>query len=267
MAKPRDPSEEWANYLLRGLDRISLWQRAFFRLLPHDPRCKLCNVPFKGLGGSVLNLAGFGPSSKNPRFCNICELYARQHRGGVEVPMSFLFADVRGSTALAERMPPEEFSRLINRFFRAANRVIIERDAFVDKLVGDEVVAFFPPFLGGHARVAIETARRLLEVTGHGSPEGHWIPVGIGVHSGRAYYGVVGSEETVTDITALGDDVNVTARLAALASAGEVLVSDAAAAASGLDLSAYEHRALELRGRAGPIGVRVIRLPAAVPAA
>lgn len=161
-------------------------------------------------------------------------------------------------------MSPAEFSRLMNRFYEAANRAVIERDAFVDKLVGDEVVAFFPPFLGNHARVAIETARRLLEVTGHGTPDGRWIPIGIGVHTGRAYYGVVGSEETVTDITALGDDVNVAARLVALASAGEILVSDAAASASGLDLSAHEHRALELKGRTEPIGVRVIRLPAAL---
>lgn len=173
-----------------------------------------------------MRLMGFGPSPKNPRFCNMCEVYARKHRGGAEVPMSFMFADIRASTTLAEKMTPSEFSRLLNRFYEVANRAIIERDAFVDKLVGDEVVAFFPPFLGNHARVAIDTARRLLDVTGHGRTGGPWIPVGIGVHTGRAYYGVVGTEDTVSDITALGDDVNVSARLVGLAGAGEILVSE-----------------------------------------
>ena len=113
--------------------------------------------------------------------------------------------------------------------------------------------------------MAIETAHRLLEATGHGAPVGPWIPVGIGLHTGRAYYGVVGTEDTVSDITALGDDVNVTSRLVGLAAAGEILVSDAAATASGLDLNAHEHRFLDLKGRIEPIGVRVLRSAAAVP--
>lgn len=265
MGKPETPDQFWADHL-HGLDPMPRWERRLFRLLPHDPRCKLCSAPFKGAGGMVMRQMGFGPSSKNPRFCNICEVSIRKHRGGAEVPMSFMFADVRGSTALAEGMPPIEFSRLLNRFYEVANRTIIERDAFVDKLVGDEVVAFFPPALGNHSRVAIEAGQRLLAATGHGAPGGPWIPVGVGLHTGRAYYGVVGTEDTVSDITALGDDVNVTSRLVGLASAGEILVSDAAAAASGLDLSAHEHRSLDLKGRTEPIGVRVLRSAAPVPA-
>jgi len=264
MGKPKHPDESWADYL-HGHDPMPLWERRLFRLLPHDPRCKLCSAPFRGAGGMVMRHVGFGPSSKNPRFCNMCEVYIRKHRGGAEIPMSFMFADVRGSTALAERISPSEFSRLLNRFYAVANHLIIDRDAFVDKLVGDEVVAFFPPLIGRHARVAIETAQRLLEATGHGAPDGPWIPVGIGLHTGRAYYGVVGTEDTVTDITALGDDVNVTSRLVGLAAAGEIMVSDAAAAASGLDLNAHEHRFLDLKGRIEPIGVRVLRSAAAVP--
>lgn len=259
MAKLKSPQEFWETYA-SGADPTPKWERRVLRLLPRDPRCKLCNAPFRGLGAAVLRLTGRGPSRKNPRFCNTCERYMIKYRGGVETVMSFLFADVRGSTTMGEQMAPAEFSRLLNRFYAVSNRIIIDADALVDKMVGDEVVAFFPRYVAGHARAAVTTAQRLLEATGHGEPGGPWIPVGVGVHTGRAYYGAVGSEETVTDITALGDDVNVTARLVALARPGEILVSDAAAEASGLDLSASEHRSLELKGRAGPVGVRVVQL-------
>jgi class 3 adenylate cyclase len=74
------------------------------------------------------------------------------------------------------------------------------------------------------------------------------VPVGCGVHTGLAYVGAVGSDSTVADFTALGDPVNVTARLASLAGAGEALISDAACTAAGIDLGELEPRELELKG-------------------
>lgn len=188
---------------------------------------------------------------------------ARTHPGGAEIELSMLFADVRGSTTIAERMSPAEFTRLMNRFYGESNRVLIESDAMVDKLLGDEVVAFYLPSVGDHARLAIRAAHDLLRVTGHTDPGGPWVPVGVGVHTGLAYVGSVGSTETVTDFTAMGDAVNVAARLAQLAAAGEVLISDHAYELSGLDLGELEHRRLELKGRTEPIGVRVLRVGAA----
>jgi adenylate cyclase len=166
-----------------------------------------------------------------------------------------LFADVRGSTTLAEQMRPAEFSRLMNRFFDCANRVVIDSDGVVDKLVGDEVVALYVPAIGAdHARKAVEAAGELLRATAH------LVPVGCGVHTGVAYVGAVGSESTVVDFTALGDAVNVTARLASLAGAGEALISDAACRSAGVDLGELEGRDLELKGRGAPLSVRVLRL-------
>jgi adenylate cyclase len=68
------------------------------------------------------------PSAKNPNYCDVCETFVRTHPGGAEVEISMLFADVRGSTTLAEQMRPTEFSRLMNRFFDRANRVVIDSD-------------------------------------------------------------------------------------------------------------------------------------------
>ena len=79
-------------------------------------------------------------------------------------------------------------------------------------------------------------------------------------HTGVAYVGAVGSESTVVDFTALGDSVNVTARLASLAGAGEALISDAACRSAGVDLGELEGRDLELKGRGAPLSVRVLRL-------
>jgi len=75
---------------------------------------------------------------------------------------------------------------------------------------------------------AIKAAKQILEVTGQNDPEGPWVPVGAGVHTGIAFFGTVGANEAETDITSLGDAVNASARLASVAAAGELLISDAA---------------------------------------
>jgi len=195
-----------------------------------------------------------GPSAKNPNYCDVCETFVRTHPGGAEVEISMLFADVRGSTTLAEQMGPTEFSRLMNRFFDCANRVVIDSDGVVDKLVGDEVVALYVPAIGpDHARKAVEAAGDLLRATAD------FVPVGAGVHTGLAYVGAVGSGSTVTDFSALGDAVNVTSRLASLAGAGEALISEAAYTASGSGLGDLDRRELSVRGREAPLEVRVLQ--------
>ena len=198
----------------------------------------------------------------NPRLCNACEEFAREHQGGAEIELSVLFADIRGSTTIAEQMSNAEFSRLIDRFYQAATDVMIRSDALVDKLIGDEVTGLYIPGYAGaeHARRAIEAAQDILKATGHGSPEGPWIPVGAGVHTGVAYVGAVGSRNGIVDITALGDAPNVGARLASQARAGEVLLSDATAAAAGLDRENIEERQLQLKGRGEPVTVCVLNV-------
>ena len=131
-------------------------------------------------------------------------------------------------------MSPAEFRALMGRFYDAAFAALIDFNAIVDKFVGDEVIGIFIPAYTGqeHARHALDAARRLLEVTGHG-PDGPWISIGIGVNSGVAFVGSVGQGPD-TELTALGDAVNVTARLASAAGPDEVLVTLDAAQAGGI---------------------------------
>jgi adenylate cyclase len=192
----------------------------------------------------------------------VCESFARQHQGGAEVEISMLFADVRGSTTIAERMQPLEFSRLIDRFYRVTTDILIEANAWIEKLIGDEVTGLFiPGFVGTeYARKAVETAEAILRATGHAGSGQPWIPVGIGVHSGTAFVGSVGREGGLTEITALGDSVNTAARLASSAGPGEVLVSLQTWGAAGFEGRNAEERQLQLKGRSEPVAVRVVRV-------
>ena len=256
---PTEPTieEEWYKMLTEG-EPIPRHIYHLHGLLPSDPRCKLCGSPFKGWGGFIMRLMGRDQSRYNPRFCEKCKAF--EHPGGAEVVLTMLFADVRGSTALAEQMSAREFSRLINRFYTVATHVLIQTDALVDRLMGDEAIGLYIPGFAGseHPRKAIRAAQDLLRLTGHRDVKGPWLPVGIGIHTGPAFVGVVGDEESPADFTALGDNVNITARLASQAGAGEILVSDASYVAANLNLEGVERRQMELKGKSEPIGVRVL---------
>jgi len=230
--------------------------RHVLRVMPRDPRCKFCNAPFQGIGGMIVRaLFGKRRSALNPRYCNLCEIASQEFPGGAEVEMSMLFADVRGSTALSETMSPTEFSQLINRFYTAATKIIIDEDGLVEKLAGDSVAAFWgagfagPDYVGRTIKVAQNLQKAM---------ERQNISIGIGVHSGVAYFGAMGAADGLTEISAIGDEVNLAARLASKAAAGEIIVSEQALKKAKIDGSEMEARSLELKGISEPVTVRVM---------
>jgi adenylate cyclase len=255
-------SPAWSRILEQG-DHFRHWRR-WLRLLPSAPRCELCRVPFAGAGGALVRaVKGIKPSSLNPRYCNDCELIGAQFPGGAETDVAMLFVDIRGSTALAQDMTPVAFSAVIDRFYRVTCDVLIEAGALIEKLIGDEVTAIFAPGFAGpdYVREAVDAGRRLLDASvGHGADH-LGVPVGVGVHAGRAFVGAVGQAGRLITISALGDTVNVAARLASMAGPGEMLVSDAALRQAGIAHLTYPARHLELRGRETPIDVRVVTAP------
>jgi adenylate cyclase len=234
--------------------------RRLWRAVPSAPRCKMCNSPFGVPGGPVLRVVGKGRWPGNPKYCAGCfkELYRK--RDGAEIECSLLFADIRGSTALAESMSASAFRLLMDRFYATATEVLVDHDAIVDKFVGDEVIGIFIPALtdGNHAAQAIDAGLDLLRETGH-RDDAPWAPTGIGINTGIAFVGVVGTADHV-EFTALGDIVNVTARLASAVGRGEILLTDAAARAAGVADSDGQRRALALRGKTNGTDVVVLTL-------
>jgi adenylate cyclase len=246
---PRRDEEFWRAFLEQGGDSWKGVGRRVLKALPADPRCRMCAAPFRGPGAPLMRLMGKRQSDANPNWCTTCFDFMAKHHGGAEISGAMLFADIRGSTALAERISPGEYHALLDRYFATATAVIYKHDGAVDKFVGDELVALFFPLLSGErfAARAVAAATDLLRETGHEDPAGPWVPVGAGVHAGRAWFGVMGEGQHI-ELTAVGDVVNIAARLASLAEAGEVLVSSDAAAASDPD-PRLERRTLELRGK------------------
>jgi len=251
------PDEEW-KALLTAQHAEMLRLRRTFRHIPSPPRCKLCHAPFSGVGGFILRPV-FGPWERNAQLCKSCMKHLTETGvGGAEVELSMLFADIRGSTGLGERLRPAEFSALLTMFYRMAAEAITVNDGVVDKFVGDEAIGLFIPGFSGpeHAARAIAAGRALLAAAGGptASPQGP-IPVGAGIHTGVAYVGSLGSSERISDFTALGDPVNTTARLASLARAGELLISVDTAAQAGIDTTGLERRTVEVRGRDATLDV------------
>jgi adenylate cyclase len=236
--------------------------RRMWRTIPSAPRCKMCNSPFGAPGGPLMRLIGKGRWAGNSDYCSGCFKDLYKHRYGAEITCTLLFADIRGSTQLAEAMSTAEFRALLDRFYRTATELLIGHDAIVDKFVGDEVVAIFIPALAGanHAGQAIDAGLALLRSTGH-ETSSPWAPIGIGINSGVAFVGAVGTADHV-EFTALGDTVNVTSRLASIGGPGEILVSEASVRIADLDqhhgAEPFERRKLHLKGKSEATDVTVL---------
>ena len=233
--------------------------RRLFDLVPGKPRCFECNRPLSGPGSW---LTGTYPSSFSPRLCNSCERTMRQEEAGAEVELSMLFVDVRRSTALSETMSVSEFKSLIQRFYQSVADVLIQHNAMVNRLIGDQLIGLFVPRFAGkaHAQVALSAALDILRATGHADPAGPWVPVGIGVHTGVAYVGAVGTPDGVNEIAVLGSAPNLAARLSSQAAEGEVIISEEAVASGELATEGMESRQLILKGISQPLSVRVLKL-------
>jgi adenylate cyclase len=254
--KPVDVGNVWWFWFTTNAFAVDKRLRRIMRVLPRDPRCKFCNAPFQGIGGGIVRvLFGKQRSALNPRFCNLCEAASREFPGGAEVEMAILFADIRGSTALSEQMTATEFSRIINRFYNTSTKAVIEEDGLVEKLAGDGLAAFWGPGFAGpdYVKRAVNVARRLSDDFAKQD-----IPVGLSVHAGTAYFGSMATSDGLVNIGAVGEAVNMAARLGSKAAAGEIILSEQVLKQASIDGSNLESRSLELKGISEPVPVRVL---------
>ena len=148
-----------------------------------------------------------------------------------ELEVSVLFADIVGFTPMAEKMSPPSVAKLLNEFFSRMEEPIFEHDGTVDKFIGDCIMAVFgaPYPQDDHAeravRVALEMRQRLNELNnerGGSTP----IHMRMGIHSGRAVSGPIGSEKR-REFTVLGDTVNIASRIESMiAKQGQIVIGE-----------------------------------------
>ncbi len=186
---------------------------------------------------------------------NVAEMVAARPSfidvGGRTQTVSVLHADVRGYTTMAEETPPDRVVSLLLRYHGAAAKAIRASGGTIDRFAGDAILALWnaPAPQPDHVRLALRGALAMRDAArGTGDELGY----GVGVHTGEAMVGNLGSDE-YQNFTAIGDTVNVAARLQSRAQAGEVICSAAALAAAGEGVRVTPLGALELKGRRTPV--------------
>lgn len=220
-----------------------------------SPACKVCGTPLSGVRAIPPRvLRGVRRNPKNPNICNICSL--KMIKGEV-TDITVLFADVRGFTDLTTSLGPMRTKEMLDEYFQQVSEILYGRDAIVDHFVGDAVMAFFnqPIKHEDHMARAVDGARDILHSVTHlntrwGLPEP--VGVGIAISTGFAAVGTVGSTDP-KDYTAIGDVVNVAARLQGHASPGEILVTDEVYRQVAAGFPGAPQRVLELKGVKIPV--------------
>ena len=181
--------------------------------------------------------------------------------GGVNQTVTVLFADIRGFTRLSEHASPEAVVDLLNRYFTTMSEIILKHGGTVDKFIGDGLMALFgapqatPDDAAGAISAAVamqEAMKKLSAELGSGLGE---VAIGIGLHTGEATVGYIGSERR-SEYTAIGDTVNVSARLESHAKAGEILLSEETRNAAGdLPYVFVPREPLRVRNREQPVKI------------
>jgi adenylate cyclase len=147
--------------------------------------------------------------------------------------VTVMFSDIRGFTALSELAPAEDVVKMLNTYFSNQVEVIFRHGGTLDKFIGDAIMAFWgaPVSHADHARLAVAAAidmsTALMEMRFNLGTLGENLEIGIGIHTGRAVVGFIGSNDRL-DYTAIGDTVNLASRIEGMTKGiGRILVSEA----------------------------------------
>jgi adenylate cyclase len=181
--------------------------------------------------------------------------------GGEKKTCTFLFTDLRGFTSLSESVSPEQVTYIMNKVLTAQQKAVQKHGGMVDKYIGDAMMAIFnaPLDLPNHSRVAVKCALDIIEnikqvnveLKEEGLPN---IAIGIGINSGEAIIGNMGSESRF-DYTAIGDAVNTAARLeSATKERGvDLLIGEQTEVYCGYHLKALE--LIKVKGKEKPLKI------------
>jgi adenylate cyclase len=179
--------------------------------------------------------------------------------GGVNQIITVLFADIRGFTRISEHANPEKVVQLLNKYFSAMTDIIFAHGGTLDKYLGDGLMALFgaptatPQDATNAVNAAVAMQRRVIGINQELRAEGfNEIGIGIGLHTGEAVVGYIGSERR-SEYTAIGDTVNTASRLESNSTAGQILVSDATARQAVSRYPLKQRDPIYVKNRAQPV--------------
>lgn len=178
--------------------------------------------------------------------------------GGERRRITILFSDIRGFTSVSEKLTPEELVDFLNEYFADATKEIMEHRGLVDKFIGDAVMAFWNAPLSDdeHERNACLSAIALRDVVSRMRAKGHTLAVGVGVNTGDAVVGNLGSRERL-DYTAIGDSVNLASRLEGLTKkyGVDIIISEETRRRIGEDIVVRELDRVRVKGKSQAIKI------------
>ena len=215
-------------------------------------QCRVCGTLLSGAMGVVFRAVGIKRSSRNPNICTRCSTHIEEGR---LAEITVLFADLSSFTELTHDLGAEKTHEVIDAFLRMATEVLVKHGAFIDKYIGDAVMALFnvPIRHEDHARRAVLAATELgSALQSLGARFGLSLQASVGIASGFARVGRLGSEDN-KDYTAIGDVVNLAARLQGKAGTGEILISEASYAKHSAEFPEASSEQLLLKGFREPV--------------
>jgi adenylate cyclase len=185
----------------------------------------------------------------------------RVNLGGTNQQVTTLFSDIRGFTSLSERLRPEVIVRLLNKYFADMTPIVFDHQGMLDKYMGDGLMALFGvayqsdaaaiDAVSAAAAMQRRMARLNCELKQCGLPE---IAIGIGINTGVVTVGYIGSQER-TDYTAIGDAVNLAARLEKQAEANQIIISQDTLDAIGESFAVRPCGRVEVKGKREPVQI------------
>jgi adenylate cyclase len=217
-----------------------------------SPQCSVCGTVLSGAASVIYRIFGIKRSPRNPNICTRCSTHVEEGR---MVEITVLFADLSSFTELTHELGAEKTHEVVDAYLRMATEVLVKHGAFIDKYVGDAVMALFnvPIRYEDHALRAVAAATELGAVLKNlGTTFGLQLDASVGIATGFARVGRLGSDDS-KDYTAIGDVVNLAARLQSKAGAGEVLISEESYRKHPQHFSEAEPEQIALKGFREPI--------------
>ena len=217
-------------------------------------------IPIRGPLTVLFKPFGIKRSQMHPNLCTICEsqFTSVTKQKQILIPMTILFADLRGYTALSEMVEASRINSLLNDFYDQCASAIWEKEGIINKFIGDAVLAIFnfPLVRKDHVKNAVSAAVQLQinyaslknEI---GLDDEHPLGVGIGIHTGDCAMGEVGT--SYKDFTAIGPVVNMASRIQGAAGSGEIVVTEEVYNEVKDDFPNAQNRMLTLKGIHDPV--------------